>query len=179
MKKRSVRNRIIVTATRLFYKQGYSNTGINQIIEEADISKSSLYQHFESKEDLLVAYLEATGEHTIQVLRSAAADEHTPKTKVIAIFNYLEGLVQQREWYGCHFLNMVYELPEDAVRIKAQVKKQKDKVRGLFAEILAPLEREGLADEVYTIFEGALIGNKVHGSPWPVTKAKNVLIMIM
>jgi AcrR family transcriptional regulator len=49
------------TAARLFYQNGYSNTGINQIIEVAGIAKSSLYQHFRSKEDLLIAYLEETG----------------------------------------------------------------------------------------------------------------------
>lgn len=179
MKKQRVRESILSTAIQLFYRQGYSNTGINQIIGEAGISKSALYQHFHSKEDLLMVYLEVTGEDTLHALRKVAARHTTPKTKMIALFDYLEELVQQQEWYGCHFLNMVYELPEDAVRIREQVKKQKDKVRGLFAEILKPLEREGLADEVYTLFEGALIGNKVHQHPWPVTKAKNVLKKIL
>ena len=75
MKKKSIRDAIVNTAARLFYKQGYSNTGINQIIEETKIAKSSLYQHFRSKEDLLMAYLKVTGEQTITALGEVAAPQ--------------------------------------------------------------------------------------------------------
>jgi len=61
MRKIPVRAAIIKTASRLFYQQGYSNTGINQIIAEEGIAKSSLYQHIRSIEDLLLTYLEETG----------------------------------------------------------------------------------------------------------------------
>ncbi|WP_179414669.1 TetR/AcrR family transcriptional regulator [Mucilaginibacter sp. E4BP6] len=179
MKKRSIRDAIVNTSIRLFYKQGYSNTGINQIIEEADISKSSLYQHFRAKEDLLIVYLEVTGKDTLNGLKEAADKYTIPKDKILSIFEYLERLVQQNEFYGCHFLNMVYELPEDAVKIKEIVKKQKDTVRALFEEILAPLHRAGLADEIYTLFEGALIANKVHNDHWPIVTAKNVIRKII
>lgn len=179
MKKKSVRDAIVNTAARLFYKQGYSNTGINQIIEEAKIAKSSLYQHFRSKEDLLMAYLEVKGEQTIATLKDVANQHTTPQAKLLAIFEYLEGLVQQDEFYGCYFLNMVYEMPESAGRVKEQIKKQKDNVRMLFAEILAPIEKSELADEMYTLFEGALIGNKVHNETWPVVSARNIVKKIL
>jgi AcrR family transcriptional regulator len=179
MKKKSIRDAIVNAAALLFYKQGYSNTGINQIIDEAKIAKSSLYQHFRSKEDLLIAYLETTGEQTITALKEVAEQHTSPKTKLLAIFEYLERLVQQNEFYGCHFLNMVYEMPEDASRIKEQVKKQKDSVRILFTEILAPIHKEELADEIYTLFEGALIGNKVHSDPWPIISARNIVKKIL
>lgn len=148
MKKPSVRDKIVSTAIRLFYRQGYSNTGINQIIEEAGVSKSALYQTFPSKEDLLIVYLDVTGEDTMHHLRLAAARHTTPKGKMLAIFDHLEELVGQSDFYGCHFLNMVYELPKEAVRVKEHLKNQKDRVRALFAEILAPLERPELADEI-------------------------------
>jgi AcrR family transcriptional regulator len=175
MKKESSRDKIVNTAIKLFYRQGYSNTGINQIIAEAGISKSALYQNFTSKEDLLMVYLDITGAETIRYLGQVAASHVTPGEKVIAIFDHLEDLVQQSDFYGCHFLNMVYELPKDAVRIRAHLKKQKDNVRGLFAEILAPLQNEELADEIYILFEGALIADKVHDSPWPIASAKNIV----
>lgn len=179
MKKNSVRETIVSTAIRLFYRQGYSNTGINQIIGEANVSKSALYQNFASKEDLLIVYLDVTGEETIHILRIAAAKQTDPKAKLLGIFDYLEELVAEKDFYGCHFLNMVYELPENAIRVREHLKKQKDKVRDLFAEILAPIQKENQADEVYTIFEGALIGNKVHGATWPITRAKNIIKKII
>src|ERR1700760_2389308 len=59
LKKRGqpVVGKILDTAERLFYTQGFDSTGINQVIEEADIAKASLYKHFKSKTDLLVGYL--------------------------------------------------------------------------------------------------------------------------
>lgn len=179
MKRKSIRDAIVSTSIRLFYKQGYSNTGINQIIEEAKIAKASLYQHFRSKEDLLIAYLEITGKQTIDGLREAAENYQAPKDKVLAIFKYLEGLVQQHEFYGCHFLNMIYELPEDAVKIREMIKTQKNNVRQVFEEILAPLGKPGLSDEIYTLFEGALIANKVHNDIWPIVTAANIIDKII
>jgi AcrR family transcriptional regulator len=175
MRKIPVRTAIIKTASRLFYRQGYSNTGINQIIAEAGIAKSSLYQHFRSKEELLLAYLEETGLQTINALSNAADQHDTPKEKLLAIFDFLEILVDQPDFYGCHFLNMVYELPVDAVRVREQIKKQKDSIRELFRQILMPIHKEALADDIYTLFEGSLIGNKIHNDPWPITSAKNIV----
>ncbi|WP_345952888.1 TetR/AcrR family transcriptional regulator [Mucilaginibacter sp. PAMB04168] len=175
MKKRSGREVIVITAARLFYKQGYSNTGINQIIKESGVVKSTFYQIFRSKEDLLIAYLESTGEQTVESLAEVIRKQETPKAKLLAVFEYLEDLVQTEDFYGCHFLNMVYELPENSDKIREQVKKQKDNVRRLFAEALAPLENEDLADEIYTLFEGALIGHKVHLDTWPIISASKII----
>jgi AcrR family transcriptional regulator len=55
MRESTVKDRILDTASRLFYDQGYHITGINQIIDEADIARASLYNHFPSKTDLLLA----------------------------------------------------------------------------------------------------------------------------
>jgi AcrR family transcriptional regulator len=63
-----VRSRIIDTASRLFYSQGYNSTGINQVIKEANVAKSSLYQYFPSKDDLLVAYLNEASKNTNQAI---------------------------------------------------------------------------------------------------------------
>jgi AcrR family transcriptional regulator len=175
MRKIPVRAAIVKTASRLFYQQGYSNTGINQIIAEAGIAKSSLYQHFRSKEELLLAYLEETGLQTMEALSNAAEQGNTPKEKLLAIFDYLEILADDPEFYGCHFLNMVYELPADAVRIREQIKKQKDSIRELFRNILAPVDKEILADEIYTLFEGSLVGNKIHNDLWPIISAKRIV----
>ena len=175
MKKRSIRRDIIDTAARLFYKQGYCNTGINQIIEEAGIAKTSLYQYFNSKEDLLVVYLEESGIRTYEALQQAIATVESPRDKMIAVFDYLETLVQQKEFSGCNFLNIVYEIPEQAIRVKEQIKLQKDSVRKLFAETLKPIDKEMMADELYMVFEGALIGNKVHNDVWPILSAKNIV----
>ena len=175
MKRKGIRELVLGTAARLFYQQGYSNTGINQIVEEAGIAKSSLYQHFRTKEDLLVSYLEDSGEQTMSALKKAASQYNRAQDQMIAIFDYLGELVKQPGFYGCRFLNIVYEMPSHNERVREKIKKQKDAVRQLFYEILAPVNLEHMADELYVIFEGALIGNKIHNDPWPITSARNTL----
>jgi AcrR family transcriptional regulator len=132
------REMIVRTASMLFYRQGYSNTGINQIIEEAGVAKSTLYQQFRSKEDILLVYLEETGETTMEGLRAAAEE-----------------------------------------RARVQMKKQKDLVRDLFVELLAPAGKEGLADALYTLFEGALIGHKIHRDGWPIGAARRAAEVLL
>ncbi len=58
MKKTNVKNRILNTATHLFYTQGVKNTGINQIIKESNTAKASFYQYFASKDELINACLD-------------------------------------------------------------------------------------------------------------------------
>ncbi|MDB5134081.1 MAG: TetR/AcrR family transcriptional regulator [Mucilaginibacter sp.] len=174
-RKNSIRRNIIDTASRLFYEQGYGNTGINQIIEESGVVKSSLYTAFRTKEEILMAYLETAGAATDEALKTAANKHTKAKDKVLGVFDFLIELVQQKDYYGCNFLNIISEVPKDAAVVRRQIKKQKDGVRRLFAEILTPIQKEDLADEIYVLFEGALIGNKVHDDTWPVTAAREVV----
>ncbi|MGL4609586.1 MAG: TetR/AcrR family transcriptional regulator, partial [Trueperaceae bacterium] len=56
--KSTAREQILETATRLFYQQGFRAVGIDTIIAESGVAKMTLYKHFPSKDDLIVAYLE-------------------------------------------------------------------------------------------------------------------------
>lgn len=170
---------MIDTASRLFYKQGYANTGINQIIEESGVVKSSVYTAFRTKEDILMAYLEKAGAETDRALQNAADQKDTPQEKVLAVFDFLIGHMQEEEYYGCQFLNIVSEIPVEAGRVIRQIQKQKNGVRQLFASILEPIGKQGLADELYLLFDGALIANKVHKAVWPVDRARNIAKILL
>jgi AcrR family transcriptional regulator len=174
-RKNAIRQTIIDTASRLFYKQGYGNTGINQIIEESGVVKSSLYTSFRSKEDILMEYLIASGAATDEVLLAAAKKFSDPKDQVLAVFDHLIGMVQEEEYNGCNFLNIISEIPKETERVVKQIKKQKNGVRKLFVNLLEPIRKEELADEIYTLFEGALIANKVHNEIWPIENAKKTV----
>ena len=80
------RERIVDTASRLFYTQGYNSTGINQVIKEAGVAKASLYQYFPSKEDLLAEYLKVTALATNKTLKDIVNRFDTPKEKVLAMW---------------------------------------------------------------------------------------------
>ncbi len=170
----NTRERIVDTASRLFYTQGYNSTGINQVIEEAGVAKASLYQHFPSKEDLLIEYLKVTAAETHKMLRNAAGKEKTTRNKLLSVFDFLVKQMKQSEFNGCNFLNIAAEVPKSNSSVRAVIKKQKNQVRELFAEILKPAGKEHLADEIYVLFEGALVSAKVYNDVWPVKAARTV-----
>ncbi|TAJ67623.1 MAG: TetR/AcrR family transcriptional regulator [Chitinophagaceae bacterium] len=169
------RSRIVDVASRLFYTQGYNSTGINQVIKEAEVAKASLYQHFPSKEDLLVEYLTVTSDLTRKALQLAIEKQHTPKEKVIAMFDFLLKNVRQNDFTGCNFLNIASEIPTENERVRAIIRNQKDSIRRMFADILKPLRKEELADQLYILFDAALISSKVYRDVWPVKTTKKIV----
>src|ERR1044072_4829285 len=141
-RKNSIKQAVIDTASRLFYKQGYGNTGINQIVEESGVVKSSLYTAFRTKEDILMAYLEGAGEMTDKALKAASEKGKNPKEQILSVFDYLIDLVQQKEYNGCNFLNIISEMPAESERVIKQIQKQKNGVRTLFTNLLKPIGKE-------------------------------------
>src|SRR5262249_52243384 len=103
MRESAVKERILETASRLFYDQGYHVTGINQIIEEADIARASLYNHFPSKTDLLLAYLDQTHQEWFMELDHYLTDFSTPREKLLALFDFRIERQRTLKYKGCHF----------------------------------------------------------------------------
>src|ERR1700754_3591162 len=101
MKPVVVVDKIMQTADRLFYIQGYNLTGINQIIEEADISKPSLYNHFRSKNELLLAYLDKLYTDWFAGLDSFSEKLASPLDKLIALFDYRIDRQINSQYGGC------------------------------------------------------------------------------
>lgn len=169
-----VKSRIIDTASRLFYEQGYNSTGINQVIKEAEVAKASLYQYFPSKEDLLIEYLTVNSKVTNQHLNLVVSKYGNTKDKVLGIFDFLIELTESTSFNGCNFLNISAELPQANTTVKELIKTQKNAIRSLFVSILEDEQKEELADELYLLFDAALISSKVYQSTWPVLTARKI-----
>ncbi len=163
------------TAARLFYEQGYNSTGINQIIAEAGIAKASLYAHFPSKVDILKKYLQNTSESSIEVLRSIVEQKQTPQEKVLSVFDSLLNFSHETNFNGCQFLNIAAEIPQSNDDILSIIQGHKDKIRQLFLEILEPINKENLADELYILFEGALASSKVFKDIWTIETTRRMV----
>lgn len=169
------RSRIVDTASRLFYTQGYNSTGINQVIKEAGVAKASLYQHFPSKEDLLSEYLKISSVSTNEALQSVADKYDNPREKILGLFDFLLKFAKQTEFLGCNFLNVAAEIPKDNQKVRALIRKQKNFIRKMFTDLLKPLGKEYLADELYILFDAALVSSKVYGEVWPIKTTRNIV----
>lgn len=168
----STRDRILQTATRLFYEQGYNQTGINQIIKEANVAKASLYQHFISKEVLGVEYIRQVRLVWFEKWDLAHHDILEPKARILNAFDFLLTSMNMNQFRGCRFLNLLSDIDPISDMIRSEIISHKTKLRNWFREQMADDEQE-LADTIYLLFEGAIVESKMFRDNWPIITAKN------
>jgi AcrR family transcriptional regulator len=166
------RERILDTAYRLFLGQGYNSTGINQIIEEADVAKASFYQHFKSKEDLCVGVLEKRHDYIEEQAQALRTQKRSAKMKVLASFDLIALLNEKEDFRGCAFLNILSEIPADNTKVRDVIHSHKSNIRQNFRDLLQHAE---LADHVYLLYEGAFVESQLYRDQWPVNRAKKIV----
>jgi len=179
MRESAVKDRILDTASRLFYNQGYHITGINQIIEEADIARASLYNHFPSKTDLLLAYLDRTHAEWFVELDRYLAPLATPREKLLALFDYRIERQRKLRYKGCHFNKITAETSEDEEvfkRVKAHKGRFKQYIRDLVAAAghRGIMDDETLADTLFLLLEGGIAVGAMFRSSEDAEKAKKI-----
>ena len=168
----NVRQRILDTAARLFYRQGYPLTGINQLIAEAGVAKASLYQHFRTKDDILLAYLQQVSQQWFDQVELAIGTGTTPKAQVLAVFDMLSEFLLAVDFRGCNFQNALMQLPPEETEIRGFIQRHKNKMKSIFARLLVD---EILADEISLLFEGAMVSSQIQGSRAPVATGRRLV----
>lgn len=187
--KQPVRDRILRTASDLFYRQGYRATGINQIIAESGVAKASFYDHFPSKEDLLYAYARATSDTEMDELRRDVITMKTARERFFGPLNILTPWFESSEYRGCPFQNLVSEAPAGAKRVHDVARIHREKARVFFRELIVDLITEepdlkdvdvhGLADMYVVLFEGTIATAVAFRESWPVTRTIEALEILL
>jgi AcrR family transcriptional regulator len=85
---RGARERILAAAAELFARQGFNATGINELHKTARVSKRTLYQHFESKDDVILAYLAERG-RSGPISAVLGREDLTPRSRLLELFTAL------------------------------------------------------------------------------------------
>ncbi|PLX70128.1 MAG: TetR family transcriptional regulator [Denitrovibrio sp.] len=172
MNKIPVKTRILETASRLFYVQGYRATGINQIIKEAEIAKASFYQHFPSKEDLCITYLEDRHNIAHERQKMFITDGNNAIDRVCNLFENIRQNAINNNFNGCHFLNIASEINEHESKIRLIVTKHKSRLMWLIEDQLQGYDNpEEMSEIIYVIYEGANIAVKNYRDTWPIDRA--------
>lgn len=170
----SVRQRILETAGRLFYRQGYNSTGINQLIEEASVAKASLYQHFKTKDAILKAYLAEASQAWFEQVTKTVNAHSTTKEKVLALFDMLRDTLTNADFRGCNFQNAAVELAIDETDTRQFIQNHKARMRQIFADLLVSSGPD-VADEITLLFEGAMITSQLYQNKEPVDTAYRIV----
>ncbi|MCL5247495.1 TetR/AcrR family transcriptional regulator [Cellulophaga sp. 20_2_10] len=186
MKHSEVKQNIIETASTLFYRNGYNSTGINEIIAEAGIAKATLYNHFKSKEDICLAYLEFMNVTFIKDIKSFCERKPKGAQRVLALFDFLDVFFLQKDFNGCWCIKTVSEIPKDNERIRREIQNQKTNFIALISNLIADnLELknnkslDSYARQIYLLYESAVAESHLHQDSWPIKETKNICSQII
>ena len=177
------RQRILATADRLFYQEGIRAVGIDRIIAEAEVAKMSLYKHFPSKDDLILAAL-AYREEAILALFSAAMDQHGKKLKnpLRVFFAALKDLFESPGFRGCPFQNAAVELADPSHPGTEFVRGHKQRfsefLRGLIEQSVGKAAAK-VAPAVTILVEGALVTTLIQGNAGAADVARDAALKLV
>jgi AcrR family transcriptional regulator len=110
--KRDARERILDTAYELFSRRAIHDVGVDEVIQHAGVAKATLYRHFPSKDDLVIAFLEAREERWTLAWVEAEARRRgsTPEEQLLAIFQLFDEWFHRDDFEACSFINVLLEL---------------------------------------------------------------------
>ncbi len=171
----------MAAAERCFEGRGINATGINDLIAEAGVARMSLYNHFTSKDDVVVAYLEHRDEDWQRRIEDRLATVDAPHDRIIAVLREYRGRVAQVGFRGCLFVNAAAELPEGHPGWVV-IHRHKDSVRALLrtlADEAGVVEASRLADELFMIAEGAIVTAGIQRSDDPFTTAEHAAAQLI
>ncbi len=109
----SKREQLVDTAIELFYRDGFHATGIDKILAESGVAKMTLYKHFKSKDELILAALRKRDEvFRNDFMHAVESRAKEPRARLLAIFDILEEWFSTRDFSGCVFINAAAEYPD-------------------------------------------------------------------
>lgn len=179
MMKSPTRQRLIDAAVRRFYRDGFRNVGIDQILADVGISKTAFYKHFESKEDLMLAALEMQNCWLQDTLRTMIRERGGPTAigQLRAVLDVVEHIIESDDFQGCIFVNVAMEfpLPHEPAHIAASQNKQAiEEIVNAISEEAGADEPKLLAQELCLIMEGAYVTRHVTGNKNTVDIARRI-----
>jgi AcrR family transcriptional regulator len=163
------RTRLIETAQDLFYRDGFHTVGLDRLLAEVGLTKTTFYNHFESKEDLILAVLGARDQWWRQIfarrLRERAGDD--PAAQLRAVFDVLDEFIAADAFNGCMFVNVAVEFPLAHMPAHRSAAEHKELMELLLRDLAlraGAADPVGLAEEIALLMEGSYVTRQVSGN---------------
>jgi len=180
----TTREKFITVANTLFFQNGFHATGLDQIIEEVGVTKTTFYKHFESKDELAIAVLHERDKNEtaewIGIMKERGRGD--PRAEILALFDLLEEWLGRPDFSGCMFMKAAseYPAPNDPVHQAAMVHGQ-----SLFRELeiratkAAARDAKGLAGQLMLPLTGAVLARHETGIPDQAKSARAAAGMLV
>ncbi len=172
------RDRILMTATRLFYARGIRSTGIDLIIAESGVAKMTFYRHFPSKQVLILEYLQTAQclwfDHFVADLSKKSKD---PRKRLLLAFDLLEDWFNDKSFDGCALVKAAGEGWDRSEVEQALARTEKNRIAQLFTDLArdAGLRRPELLGEQWVLLiDGAIVRAQIDANPKWAKVAKSL-----
>ncbi|WP_417465518.1 TetR/AcrR family transcriptional regulator [Kordiimonas sp.] len=172
----SKRDELVAKAQDIFYREGFHATGMDRLVAETGISKTSMYNHFRTKEDLILATLQHRhNELHAQLMARTEELAKTPKERILASFDSLKEWIESGEFRSCMFIkaSSEYQDPTHPIHIAAAEHKRSGlRYLAALAEAAGAKEPEVLATQLMLLKEGAIVSAHLEGHAGMIEAAK-------
>lgn len=182
--KSDARLRIVETAERLFYAEGVRTVGIDRIIAESEVAKMTLYNHFSSKDDLILAVMQYR-EQKFDGMFEKWMERHVSKgmDRLEAFFAALKDWFQSPGFRGCMFINAHVELADSkhpASKFSAAHKERFHEQLRQIVEVTAGVKAaESLSPAIALLVEGAIVTAVMEQSSKPAEVARDAALALV
>ncbi len=179
----SKRDQIISVAQKLFYQNGFHATGIDRIIKEAGVSKKTLYNHFKSKDELVLAALRKRDElFRNSLMRKTECLGSTAKERLLSIFDVVGEWFEDKDFAGCMFINASAEYSDADNPSHMVCAEHKRLVREYIRELAVQAEidnPEELSQQLNLLIDGAIVDAHVSGNIDAASQAKKIAFVLL
>lgn len=164
------RDRLMHSAYELFSREGFHGVGLDRILDEVGVSKQTFYNHFESKEDLMLAVLHHRSRYEIDMMHQALRQHGglDPASRLYALWDVLDEWFNHDEFRGCIFLTAAVEFPSVTEPAHQAASAHCHGLQNMLLE-LATLagakDPQTLAENLMVLMDGALVVRHVMGNP--------------
>ncbi|MCH8846441.1 MAG: TetR/AcrR family transcriptional regulator [Proteobacteria bacterium] len=179
----SKREQIVSVALKLFYQNGFHATGIDRIIKEAGVSKKTLYNHFKSKDELVLAALRKRDElFRNNLMRKTERLGSTAKERLLSVFDAIGEWLHEKDFAGCMFINASAEYSETNNPSHILCAEHKRLVREYIRDLAVQAEMgnpEELSQQLNLLIEGAIVDAHVSGNKDAADQAKKIALILV
>lgn len=183
MKRAEKREHLVAVAADLFSRHGYRAVGVDLVIAEAGVAKTTLYRHFRTKEDLIVAVLRRLDERYRDGMRAAVAKAGADaRRQLLATFDYLERWFGDEAFHGCPFASAAGEYSDRKNPVFQETVMHQRLLTAYFEELARAAqlaEPKRVAEQVNLLHEGATSMAHVSGDPGVARRAKAIAAQLI
>jgi AcrR family transcriptional regulator len=157
----SARQRILNASYELFSQRGIRGVGVNEVIERAGVATATLYRHFPSKDELVLAFLEMREQRWTYGLVEAEARKRgsDPEERLLAIFDVFDEWFHRDDFEACSFMNVLLEMGSRHPAGDASVE-YLDHIRSIvrrFADEAGLRDTESFARSWHILMKGSIV----------------------